>query len=241
MDVDRDISLSSDTWSFADALEHFDEHIIKSVPHCQEQRTYIAALSRFFLTPGAQVYEIGVSTAALAQAVLAQVPGRNIRYTGLDIEASMIEAAQKRLQHDARFEALQANAVDYPFQAATLVISYYTLQFIPLAERKRVLKRIYDILEPQGAFILYEKTLGQSALIQDMLNQLYWDFKAQQGLSAEAILNKAMALRGVSTPISLQANLQALEEAGFSEIEIIYRAHSFVGFLALKHPGGSPC
>ena len=238
LQVGTDIALNQETWSFADALEQFDEHILQSVPNCQQQREYIASLSRFFLHANARVYEIGVSTGGLAEVVLERTPERNLSYIGLDVEASMVHKANQRLSHDKRFQAVCANAVEYPFDQPdppTLVISYYTLQFVPRPERKRLLKRIFDALAPGGALILYEKTLGEDAQIQDMLTQLYFDFKSEQGLSADSILNKAIALRGVSMPLSLSGNQQLLQETGFSSVEMIYRAYCFAGYLAIKN------
>ncbi len=234
MDVGSQIQLNSESWSFADAWDHFDEHIQQSVPNCQEQREYIAALSRFFLHQNARIYEIGVSTGALAAAILADLPEREIEYIGLDVEASMVDAAQERLQSDPRFRAEQTNVANYVFEDATLVVSYYTLQFIPLKIRQQVLLSIYQALAPGGALIIYEKTNGEGAHIQDMLTQLYFDFKANQGLSPEAILNKAVSLRGISMPLSLEENRQLLLNSGFQTIELIYRAYCFAGYLALK-------
>jgi tRNA (cmo5U34)-methyltransferase len=236
MDVGSEIILQQETWSFADSLSHFDQHILQSIPCCQEQREYIAALARFFLHSGARAYEIGVSTGALAEAVLARLPERSFDYIGLDLEPEMVTRARTRLAQDPRFTACQAEATAFRFQPAQLVIAYYTLQFIPLPARQQLLQRIYATLNPGGALILYEKTLGGNARVQDMLTQLYFDFKAEQGLSPVAILNKAISLRGLSQPISLEQNTQQLQQAGFSEIELIFRAHCFAGFLALKPP-----
>lgn len=234
LNVGSDIGLSHETWSFAEAIDHFDEHILQSVPNCQQQREYVASLSRFFLHANARVYEIGVSTGELAQTVLKRTPERQLHYIGLDVEPTMIEKAAHRLQSDPRFSARCTNAVNHSFENPALIISYYTLQFIPLPERKKLLKRIFEALEPGGALILYEKTLGENAQVQDMLSQLYSDFKSEQGLSSDSILNKALALRGVSMPLSLEENRKLLQASGFENIEMIYRAYCFAGYLALK-------
>lgn len=234
MDVGNRITLSTDSWRFADAVESFDEHILRSIPHCQEQREFIAGLARFFLHEGATAYEIGVSTGALAGAVLARIPQRPCRYVGLDVEPGMVVAARQALAGDGRFEALEADALAYPFDDAGVVLSYYTLQFIPLAERIELVGRIRRALRPGGAFILYEKTLGGDARVQDVLTQMYFEFKSRQGLDPAAIINKAASLQGVAMPISFDANRELLREAGFDTVEVVYRAYSFAGFLAVK-------
>ncbi len=232
--VGTDIGLTHETWSFAEAIENFDDHILQSVPNCQQQREYIASLSRFFLHGNARVYEIGVSTGELAKTVLERTPERDLEYIGLDVEPTMVEKATQRLRGDSRFKGICTNAVEYAFDSPALVISYYTLQFIPLVERKKLLKRIFEALEPGGALVLYEKTLGENAQVQDILSQLYFDFKSEQGLSSESILNKALALRGVSMPLSLEENRKLLHATGFENIEMIYRAYAFAGYLAIK-------
>lgn len=234
MNVGSQIQLRQTTWSFADSIEHFDTHILQSVPDCQAQREYIAALARFFLHQGACVYELGVSTGSLAATILAHIPERTLQYIGLDLEPGMVQRAQQRLAADPRFQALEAEASTFSYQPATLVIAYYTLQFIPLSSRRELLKKLWQTLLPGGALILYEKTLGDNAHIQDILAQLYADFKIQQGLDTEAVYNKAVSLRGVSQPLTLKQNLELLQEAGFQSVEIIYRAYCFAGFLACK-------
>lgn len=234
MDVGSKINLAHETWSFAEAIDNFDAHILQSIPNCQEQREYIATLARFFMHSEAKAYEIGVSTGQLARAVLTRIPERSLSYIGIDVEPVMVAAAQRNLSDDKRFSGLLANASDFSFDAATLIISYYTLQFIPLSERQALVQRLFKSLRPGGAFILYEKTIAEDARLQDMLTQLYYDFKAEQGLSAEAILNKAVSLRGISMPLSLEGNRQLLLNAGFSSVELVYRNYCFAGYLAIK-------
>ncbi len=232
--VGTDITMSGDTWRFGPAARNFDEHIAQSVPHCQEQRTYIASLARFFLHEGALAYELGVSTGRTAQAVLSRVQGRNLRYIGIDLEPEMVAQARANLAEDRRFSALAGDVLNFPYEPSALVISYYTLQFVPPAQRPKLLHRLYENLEPGGALVLYEKTLGADPRVQDAFAQIYHEFKAAQGLSPEAILNKERALQGVARPWTLESNRAELLRAGFDAVEIVFRAYCFAGFLALK-------
>lgn len=234
MDLGTGITLSTDTWRFTDVVDEFDQHILQSVPHCQEQREFIAGLARFFLHEGATAYEIGVSTGALARTVLARLPQRPCRYVGLDVVPGMVALANRQVGGDPRFEAVLADALTFPLERPALVLSYYTLQFIPLADRVDLVRRIHRSLQPGGALILYEKTLGGDARVQDILTQMYFDFKARQGFDPAAIINKASALQGVAMPVSFDANRNMLLEAGFDTVEVVYRAFAFAGFLAIK-------
>lgn len=234
MQVGTDITLCGDTWRFAQAAQNFDEHIAQSVPYCQEQRAYIASLARFFLHEGALAYELGVSTGRTAQAVLSRVQGRNLRYVGIDLEAEMVAQARANLAEDKRFSAVAGDVQNFPYEPSALVISYYTLQFLPPGQRPNLLRRLYENLEPGGALVLYEKTLGADSRVQDAFAQIYHEFKTAQGLGADAILNKERALQGVARPWTLEDNRAELQRAGFDAVEIVFRAYCFAGFLALK-------
>lgn len=234
IEVGNGICMDSDTWRFGEAAKHFDEHIAQSVPRCQEQREFIAGLARFFLHEGAQAYEIGVSTGRTAEAILSRVPGRQVNYTGIDLAPEMVAFARRNLQSDPRFSAVCADALQFAYQPAALIVSYYTLQFLPLTARQTLLARLYGSLQAGGALLMYEKTLGAASKLQDLLAQLYHEFKSQQGLDAAAILNKERALQGVAMPLTLEDNLALLKRTGFAAVEIVFREHCFAGFLALK-------
>ena len=234
MNVGDGIRLTGKSWDFDEAAANFDQHVIRSVPQLAEQREFVARLARFFLHQDARVYELGVSTGRLAEAVLRQVADRNISYVGLDISTAMVRQARANLASDARFTAEAADILGYPFEPAALVLSYYTLQFVPVWQREQLLRRVYSALNPGGALVVYEKTLAAHPLLQDMLGQLYAGFKLEQGFSPDEIVNKANALQGMADPRSSEWNKAMLQRCGFGIVESIFRNHCFEGYLAIK-------
>ena len=44
-----------------------------------------------------------------------------------------------------------------------MIVSYYTLQFVPLRARGALVARIHDALAPGGTLVLFEKVLASSA------------------------------------------------------------------------------
>ena len=85
-----------------------------------------------------------------------------------------------------------------------------------------------------GAFFLIEKVRGPDARFQDMLNQLYIDYKLKEGYSPDEILNKSKSLKGILEPFSTKGNLELLKRAGFKDITTIFKYAFFEGFLAIK-------
>ena len=67
---------------------------------------------------------------------------------------------------------------------------------------------------------MFEKVRFPDARFQDIMSQIYIDFKLDQGFSEIDIINKSKSLKGVMEPFSSQGNLQLLKRAGFKDIVI---------------------
>lgn len=122
------------------------------------------------------------------------------------------------------------------FANIDLVLSLYTLQFLPLWKRKKVLQRIYNGLVEGGAFIFVEKIRAENSLFEDIWNDLYWDFKQENGLNEQQVIKKAQSLRGVLIPLSLTENLSLLSDVGFQCMDTFIKWHNFAGIIAVKMP-----
>ena len=234
MGVGDGIRLAGTSWNFDQAAASFDQHVIRSIPQLTEQREFVARLARFFLRKDALVYELGVATGGLAEAVLRHIDERQISYVGLDISTAMVQHAGHRLARDARFSAEVCDILSYQFAPAALMLSYYTLQFVAVGQREELLRRIHAALTPGGALVVYEKTIAADPRLQDMLGQLYTDFKLDQGFSPQEILNKTKSLQGLVEPCTSEWNKALLRRCGFSVVETIFRNHCFEGYLAIK-------
>ena len=148
----------------------------------------------------------------------------------------MIEIARKKCNSEC-VQFLQQNIEDInEFVSVDLVLSLYTLQFLPLWKRKKVVQRIYNGLVEGGAFILVEKIRAENSLFEDIWNDLYWDFKQENGLNEQQVIKKSQSLRGVLIPLSLTENLKILSDAGFQCADTFIKWHNFAGVIAVKMP-----
>ncbi len=118
--------------------------------------------------------------------------------------------------------------------SSDLIISYYTMQFIHAKHRQKIFKKIYDCLNWGGAFIIFEKVRAPDARFQDIVSQIYDDFKSNNGFSEKEILLKTRSLRGVLDPYTSAENKRYLKRAGFKDILSIQKFLCFEGFLAVK-------
>ena len=122
---------------------------------------------------------------------------------------------------------------EYPAEVdASLTLLVLTLQFTPLEHRLRILRRIYESTAKRGALILVEKVSGGSADIDGLLRNLHHERKKAAGYSPEAIDRKALSLEGVLVPLTADWNVDALQRAGFRDVECFWRSLNFAAWVA---------
>lgn len=223
------------SWSFSGKVPiTFEDHILKSVPLYPQGHQLILELSDFFLTNHSICYDIGCSTGLLLESLANRHSSIKSEFVGLDIEVDMIEYANNKHKKASNVNFIHSNVVEFDFEKADLIVSYYTLQFVRPKVRQLIINKIYNTLNWGGAFICFEKVRGPDARFQDISNQLYTEFKLNNGYSPENIITKSKSLKGVLEPFSTQGNLDLFRRAGFSDITTIMKYICFEGFLMIK-------
>jgi tRNA (cmo5U34)-methyltransferase len=220
-------------FSFKDHAREFDAHIEASIPGYQEFKRECVALSSRFIQSRTRVVDIGCSMGSLLSAIeranRSARPG--VEYVGIDVEPEFGHYWPQAA--NLRFEV--ADAMTFQgMDNMSLALGCFVVQFVRPADKIPLLKRIHAGLVDGGALVITEKTLASSSRIQDAMTFRYYDEKVRRGFSPAQILNKERALRGHMTLWEEPELKSALNNAGFREVEPIWRSHFFVGLLALK-------
>ncbi|MGC4857077.1 methyltransferase domain-containing protein [Micromonospora sp. DT4] len=235
MQVGDDIVATDTRWSFAGATpNHFDSHVNRSVPLYQAGHDLIGKCVEFFCRPGATIIDVGCSTGTLLASIAQKPMATGLNLVGVDIEADMVRAARQRCAELENVTIRQGDALNTDYTSANAVIMYYTMQFAPPHTRPAIVQRVYDGLLSGGALILFEKVLCPDARLQDIMQQLYMDFKFDNGFDADEIFNKARSLRSVMVPQPSSDTYGLLRAAGFTSIATIQKYLVFEGILAIK-------
>lgn len=223
-------------FSFADHAKEFDGHIRASIRGLDDLRTEVVNASRYHVQSGTVVIDVGCSEGTVLRSVRdanrATRPG--VRYLGIDVEPSFESHWRERAADDLEFRF--ADARSHRFDDASLVISLFTFQFLPVRDRVPLLQRIHDGLVEGGALIIAEKVLANSARFQELCMVNYYDHKLR-AFSADEILKKALELRGMMDPWEETKLLDALRSAGFGpdDLQPLWRQHGLFGaWLARK-------
>jgi tRNA (cmo5U34)-methyltransferase len=222
-------------FSFGNHAPTFDTHIRSSIPGYKDLLRTCVRLSRRFVQPGTAVIDVGCSTGHLTISIRKenQSARPNVTYAGIDCEPGFSPHWFKPKAKNVSFEACDARLYG-GFRNASLVCSLFTVQFIREPDKLPLLRRIHKGLVEGGALIIAEKTLAETARLQDAVTFPYYDYKRERGHSPQDILDKERSLRGQMTLWSEAELRTALRSAGFREIEPIWRNLMFVGFVALK-------
>ena len=217
-------------------IENFDKHISSQILGYDILDLITKRLVRLFLEDDTNVYDIGCSTGRLLNELNEAYSSdkadvvKRITYYGIENNPNFT----KDLVSTANVQYLSTDLKqDFTFNNASAVISIFTLQFLPIHLRAKIIKSIYNGLNKGGAFIWSEKVYSESPKIQNYLTMQHFDIKRDR-YSATEILKDEESLRDIMKPLTLEENIALLEEAGFKQIEVFWRVNNFLGILCIK-------
>jgi tRNA (cmo5U34)-methyltransferase len=221
-------------WKFSgNMVDNFERHVKKSVPLYEEGHELIVNLSDYFIKNDSVCYELGSSTGRLSHKLAKHHEFRDAKFIGIEIENDMVTKADK-LYSSPNLSFICDDINSMSLEKADLIVSYYTIQFIHPKLRQEIVNKIYNALNWGGAFIMYEKVRANDARFQDIITNLYMEYKLEQGYSAEEIISKTKSLKGVLEPFSTEGNIDMLKRAGFIDILTVQKYMNFEGFLVIK-------
>ena len=182
-----------------------------------------------------RIYDIGCSTGT-GICLLANHLQRQCQFIGIDTSIDMLNAAKAKLSEIGNHEiALVHNdAVNYEYEPTSLVILNYTMQFLPISMRERLLQKISDALIPGGILFMSEKLTPEGNSLKKPIEQIYDEYKRSHGYSDIEILEKKKALQDFLIPITEQEHRASLQSVGLTEHETILKWHQFATFIAIK-------
>lgn len=216
----------------------FDDMVERSVPYYNEiQRMIIEQVSEFAV-PDTNVYDLGCSTGTTFLHLDPLIDER-IRFVGVDDSKDMLEKCAQKLNEAKLKRAYELKNADlhqdFVIENASSVILCLTLQFVRPIYREKLLRRIYEGLNPGGVVVVSEKILAEDSLFNRNFIKYYYDYKRRNQYSELEISQKREALENVLIPYKLSENIKMLMEAGFSHTEVFFKWYNFSGFIAIKN------
>ncbi len=210
----------------------FPDMIKRSVPGYDTILKGIAMLAMKYTQPNTRVFDLGTSLGAVALTIDQAVGPLEIEIMAVDISKPMLTGLGKKLDAidlNNRLIPVCQDVSSIDITNACLVVSNFTLQFMPRDSRVGVCENIYKGLNKGGAFVLSEKVMSSELLVD-----YYHGYKKVNGYSDMEIAQKRQALEDSLRPDDLQVWIDRLYKIGFSQVEVWFRAFNFISLVAVK-------
>ena len=234
--------LGNEPFRFDEAVARvFPDMLRRSIPGYTSSLEVIGSLAVRFVTSGTNCYDLGCSLGAATLAMRQGIRAEACRIIAIDNAPAMIERCREAIAEDdaandrrTPVDIIMGDIRDADISNASLVVLNYTLQFLDIDDRKRVMQRIFDGLRTGGVLLMSEKVVDEDPQMEALLVELYHEFKRRNDYSAMEIARKRSALEEVLIPESVRQHRARLEGVGFNNVAVWMRYLSFVSIIAIK-------
>jgi tRNA (cmo5U34)-methyltransferase len=215
----------------------FPDMIQRSVPGYSTIIAAIGLLAKRFAQPHSHCYDLGCSLGAAALSMRDRIKAENCSIIAVDNSPAMVSGFKDKLRQlpaSIPVDVLCADVRNIAIESASVVVLNFTLQFIPIEDRRAFLQKINHGLLPGGILILSEKLKFDDDRQNSLQADMHHLFKKASGYSDLEISQKRTALENVLIPETFSLHQQRLQKAGFSSAEIWFQYFNFASIIALK-------
>jgi len=218
----------------------FPDMLKRSIPGYPLIQEMIGVLSHRYAQDNTHIYDLGCSLAASSISMLKNIQKENCTVIAIDNSEAMIKGAQENLSsysqqqaHKTNWQVICDDIQNIDFKNASIINLNFTLQFIDPSLRLKLIKKIYQGLNPNGILILSEK-VAFPEMEDELLSELHHGFKKANGYSDLEISQKRSALEKVLIRDSEAQHIERLQSAGFNQVVTWFQCFNFISLLALK-------
>ncbi len=213
----------------------FPDMIERSVPGYTTTIAMIGVLAGQYAKAGTNCYDLGSSLGAATLAMRHHIKEENVKIVAVDNSRAMIEKSQKIIGRDAsstEVELVLDDILNIEIINASVCVLNFTLQFLPVADRQKLIQKIFKGLLPGGILILSEKIVFGNQDEQSKQTDWHHAFKKANGYSDLEVAQKRTALENVLIPETLEQNKKRLFDAGFKNVNLWFQCFNFVSLVA---------
>ena len=157
-----------------------------------------------------------------------------LSYTLTDLAPEMLKAAEERFKGLKNFQFHELNfATDELPGKHDIIISALSIHHLEDGDKKKLYKKVYESLNEGGLFINADQVLGRSGGFDSFYKETWKESVKESGLE-EAAIESAFERMKLDKFAPLESQLDMLAEAGFNEIDCIYKNQNFAVFAGVK-------
>lgn len=195
---------------FNSRIDGYEEHQLNAIDSAKEFYPFTAR--QLPMKDGARILDLGCGTGLELGYYLALNPSAKI--TGIDLAEELLKVLQNKFA-GKDLTILQGSYFDIPFEKNwyDAVLSVESLHHFTKEEKTPLYRKVFEALKPGGYFLLtdyFSRSEEEEAFFRRELSRM----KTEQNILDDAFYH-------YDTPLTVGHELEALQEAGFSRIEIL--------------------
>lgn len=219
----------------------FPDMLRRSIPGYAASLEAMGSLAARYVRPGTRCYDLGCSLGAASIAMRQGIRVDECRIVALDNAPAMVSRCREVVEEDrirrpdcTPIDVVEGDILDAKLSNASMVVLNYTLQFLAVDDRDRIIRNIYDALIDGGVLMLSEKVVDPDPAMEALLVDLHHEHKRRNDYSALEISRKRAALENVLIPETVRDHRDRLMRSGFSSAAVWLRFFNFVSIIAIR-------
>ncbi|MCL4322086.1 MAG: methyltransferase domain-containing protein [Deltaproteobacteria bacterium] len=176
--------------------------------------------------------DIGAGTGLFASFLLEKYP--DARVTLIDMAEDMLNVAKRRFEGNGNIKYITADYSRYGFsENFDAVISAMSIHHLADAEKRRLFKKIYGLLNTGGIFVNAEQVMGETPELDALYRKLWEETIRKNGVPEKEILAWKERLK-LDREATAEAQVKWLNKAGFSTAGCPYKYFKFAVIFGVK-------
>lgn len=219
---------------FESEAQEFEHIILALIPHYPTMVRALAEAIPFERSNALRVIDLGCGTGTVSAQILNLFP--NAQVTCVDFAENMIMHARAKLAQYPQVNYLTADfrAFDWCGQFDVVISSLALHHIVTNEEKQNFYSHIYESLNSGGVFYNADVVLASNDYLQTCYMREWRDFMALR-ISKDEIDGKWIPkYHEEDRPARLLDHLQWMKEAGFSDIDVLWKYFNFAVYGGIR-------
>jgi tRNA (cmo5U34)-methyltransferase len=220
--------------AFNASIEYYDDWVRKALPSYEDIFLTAQELIPFDRDTSIDVLDLGAGTGLFSKYVLEKCP--QAKFVLYDVADKMLEVAKERFRpYPDQFKFVVGDYRNFQdSQQFDLIISSLSIHHLTDSEKKDLFDKVCTLLRGRGIFINVDQIKGETPYLQELYWARWLDKVRRKGAAEERIRESIDRRTAYDQDALLIDQLRWLKEAGFANVDCVYKNY-FVGvFLATK-------
>ncbi|MDR2121987.1 MAG: class I SAM-dependent methyltransferase [Flavobacteriaceae bacterium] len=210
---------------------HYDKQRTRLIP-CFTDFYQMTIENLVFTTPSPEILDLGAGTGLLSDFVIRKYP--DARLTLVDLSEKMLEISKERFSHNPNVTIVCQDFTTYTDDRYyDAIISSLAIHHLEDSDKNRLYSNIYSALKKDGLFINAEQVSGHDEYFI-RLYEKQWKNKVENSDLTQQEIDAAYERVKLDKRTPLSVQLKWLKEAGFKEVDCLYKYYDFAVIYCKK-------